>query len=148
MLPRSLTNFEIQKHYQNKPRFNGVYSGDNISDKIKDRVYVTNLNEYSDIGTHSIALYVLNNYVAYFDSFEVEHIPKEIEKIINKSTIVTNIFRIQAFDSIMCRYFCTGFIDFMLVGKTLTDLTNLFLPSNFKKNDEIILNSFMNNVLK
>ena len=91
---------------------------------------------------------MLNNYVAYFDSFEVEHIPKEIEKIINKSTIVTNIFRIQAFDSIMCRYFCTGFIDFMLVGKTLTDLTNLFLPSNFKKNDEIILNSFMNNVLK
>ena len=60
--------------------------------------------------------------------------------------IKTNIFRIQAYDSIMYGYFCIGFIDFMLAGKTLTEFTNLFLPNNFLKNDDIILNYFMTNV--
>ena len=91
-------------------------------------------------------MYVLNNNVIYFDGFGVEHIPKEIKRFINKLTIVTNIFRIQTYDSIMCRYFCIGFIDFMLAGKTLTDFANLFLTSNFKKSDDIILNYFMTNV--
>ena len=54
--------------------------------------------------------------------------------------IITNIFRIQAYDSIMCGYFCIGFIDFMLVGKKLTDYTNIFSFNNFKRNDDIILN--------
>ena len=67
--------------------------------------YVINLDEYSDIGTHWIALYVKNNNVTYFDSFGVEHIPKEIKILIDKSTIVANIFRIQAYDSAMCGYF-------------------------------------------
>ena len=76
------------------------------------------------------------NNVSYFDSFGVEHIPREIKKFINRSlSITTNIFRIKAYDSIMCRYFCIGFIDFMLAGKTLTKFTNLFSPNNFKKND-------------
>ena len=132
MLPHPLTNFEIQKYYQNEPRFNGVYSKDNLS-KIKDGAYVINLYEYSDIGSHWIALYASNNNVNYFDSFEVEHIPKEIKTSINKSIIVINIFKIQAYDSIMCGYFCTGFIDFMLAGKTLIDFTNLFSSNNFKK---------------
>ena len=74
----SLTNFEIQKYYQNKQRFNGVYFRDNLPNKIKDGAYVINLDEYSDIGTHWIALYALNNNVTYFDSFGVEHISKEI----------------------------------------------------------------------
>ena len=78
-------------------------------------------------------MYALNNNITYFDSFGVEYIPKEIKKFINISTIVTNIFRIQAYDSIICGYFCIVFIDVMLVGKTLTDFTNLFPPSNFKK---------------
>ena len=83
----------------------------------------------------------------YFDSFGVEHIPKEIKTFIDRSlSITTNIFRIQAHDSIMCRYFCIRFIDFMLAGKTLTEYTNLFSPNNFKKNDDIILNYFMSNV--
>ena len=56
--------------------------------------------------------------------------------------IIANIFRIQAYDSIMCGYFCIGFIDFMLAGKKLTDYTNLFFPYDFKKNDNIILNYF------
>ena len=88
-------------------------------------------------------MYTLNNNVIYFDSFGVEHIPKEIKRFMNKLTIVTNIFRIQAYASIMCGYFCIGFIDFMLAGKTLTDFTNIFSPSNFEKYDDIILNNFM-----
>ena len=98
---------------------------------IKDGAYVINLDEYSDIGIHSIALYALNNIVTYFDSFRVEYILEEIKKFIDKSTVVTNTFRIQAYDSIMCGYFCIGFIDFMLKGKSLTDFTNLFSPNNF-----------------
>ena len=144
MPPHPLTNFEIQK-YQNGPRFNGVYSRDNLT-KIKDGVYTVNLDEYS-VGTHWVALYVDNDDVTYFDCFGVEHIPKEIKAFTNRSlSITTNIFRIQGYDSIMCGYFCIGFIDFMLAGKTLTEYTNLFSPNNFKKNDDIILNYFMNNV--
>ena len=89
-------------------------------------------------------MYVKNNDITYFDSFGVEHIPKEIIKFIENRNIKTNIFRIQAYDSIMCEYFCIGFIDFMFKGKTLTEYTNLFSPSDFTKND-IILNYFMNN---
>ena len=86
-------------------------------------------------------MHVQNYSVIYFDSFEVEHIPKEIKKFINNKNI-TNIFRIQAYESIMCGYFCIGFIDFMLVGKILTEYINLFSPNNFKKNDSIIWNYF------
>ena len=69
-----MTNFDIQKHYQNESRFNSVYSRDNLP-KIKHGAYVINLDEYSDIGTHWVPLYVQNNNVTYFDSFGVEHIP-------------------------------------------------------------------------
>ena len=111
--PHLLTNFEIQKYYQNEPRFNGVYSRDNLPN-IKDGAYIINFNEYSDIGTHRITLYSLNNSVTYFDSFGVEHIPKAIKKFIGNKNIESNIFRVQAYDSVMCGYFCIGFIDFML----------------------------------
>ena len=139
MPPHLLTNFEIQKYYYNQPRFNGAYLRDNPP-KIKDGAYVLNLDEYSDIRTRWIALYVLSNDVTYFDSFGVEHIPQEIKAFIGNKNIKTNIFRIQAYDSIMCGYFCIEFIDFTLAGKTLTDFTNL------KKDDDIILNYFLNNV--
>ena len=131
MPPHPLTNFEIRKYYQNEPRFNGVYSRDNLQ-KIKDGAYIINLDEYSDIGTHWVALYVQNN-VTYFDSFKVEHIPEEIRTFISNINIKTNIFRIQAHDSIMCGYFSVGFTDFMLAGKTLTKFTNLFSPNNLTK---------------
>ena len=58
--------------------------------------------------------------------------------------MIANIFRIQAYDSVMCGYFCIGFINYMFMGKRLTDYTNLFSPNNFKKNDSIILNYFLN----
>ena len=132
MLPYPLTNFEIMKFYENESRFNGVYSRDNLPNKIKDGAYVINLDEHSDIGTHWIALYIKNNNnITHFDSFGVEHIPKEITKFINRSSssasqnknIKTNIFRIQAYDSIMCGYFCIVFINFKFKGKTLTEYT-------------------------
>ena len=145
MPPQPLTNFEIKKYYQNEARFNGAYSRDNLP-KIKDGTYIINLDEYSDIGTHWVALYVQNNNATYFDSFGIEHILKEIKALIKNKNIKTNIFRIQAYDSIMCGYFCIGFIDFMLAGKTLTEFTNLFSPNNFKKNDDIILKYFISNV--
>ena len=85
------------------------------------------------------------NSVIYFDYFGVEHIPKEIKAFINNKNMI-NIFRIQAYDSIMCGYFCIGFIDFMLAGKTLTEYTNIFSPNNFKKNDDVILDYFMSNI--
>ena len=142
MPPHPLTNFEIQKYYENESRFNGVYSRDNLPNEIKDGAYVINLDEYSDIGTHWITLHVKNNDITYFDSFGVEHIPKEIIKFIENRNIKTNIFRIQAYDSIMCGYFCIGFIDFMFKGKTLTEYTNLFSPNDFTKKDDIIMSFF------
>ena len=146
MLHHLSNNFEIQKYYQDETRFNGVCSRDNLA-KIKDGAYVINLDEYSKIGTHWVALYVHIDDVAYFDSFGIEHIPKDIKTFIGRSlSITTSIFRIQAYDSIMCGYFCIGFINFMIEGKNLTEFKNIFSPHSFKQNDNIILNYFMNNV--
>ena len=75
--PHPLTNFEVQKYYQNEPRFNDVFSRDNMP-KIKDGAYKINLDGYSDIGTYWVAFHVSNIDVTYFYSFRVEHIPKEI----------------------------------------------------------------------
>ena len=97
-----------------------------LPNKIKDRAYVINVDEYSDIGTHWIALYVNNKTVTYFDSFGVEHRLKEVKKFIGNRNIISNVYRIQNYDSIMCGYFCIGFIDYMFKGKSLTDYTNLF----------------------
>ena len=144
--PHLLTNFEIQTYYQNEPRFNGVFSRDNLPDKIKNGTYVINLDGYSDIETHCIALYVNTKTVTYFDSFGVEHIQKEIKNFNNNENIIANVFRIQAYDSVMCGHFCIGFINFMFQGNSLTDFTNLFSPNNFKKNDDIILNYFLTNL--
>ena len=134
MTPHPLTNFAIQKYYQNEPRFNGVYSRDNLlehsSTEIKDGAYAINLEKYSDIGTHWVALYVQNN-VTYFNSLTLEHLLKGIRTFISYKNIKTNVFRIQACDSLMCGYFCIGFIDFMVSGKTLPEFTNLFSPNNF-----------------
>ena len=143
MTPHPLKNFEIQAYYQNEPRFIGVYSRDKLSYKIKNGAYVINLDEYSDIETHWIALYVNNKTVTYFDSFGIEHIPNEIRKFISNRNLISNIYRIQNHDSVMSGYFCIGFIDCMFKGKSLTDYTNLFSPNNFKKNDDIILNYFL-----
>ena len=80
---------------------------------------------------HIGLLYFVKNEIIYFDSFGVEHIPEEIKEFAKNKNLIKNVFRRQAYDSIMCGYFCMGFINFMLAGKKLTDYINLFSPHNF-----------------
>ena len=138
-----LTNIEINEYYKNEPRSNGVYSRNNLPNKIKKGAYVITLDEYENTGTYWVSLFVKTKYTVYFDIFGVEHIPKEINKFINND-IKSNIVRIEAYDSIMCGYFCIEFINYMLKGKTLLDYTNLFSPNDFKKNDRVIKRIFKN----
>ena len=77
-----LTNIEINEYYKNEPRFNGVYSRNNLPNKIKKGAYIINLDEYENAGTHWDSLFVKPKYTVYFDSFGVEHIPKEINSLI------------------------------------------------------------------
>ena len=133
MRPHPLTNFEIQKYYENKPRLIRVFSRDNIPKKIKNGPYVINLDEYEDVSTHWIALFCNRSEIVYFDSFGVEHVPEEIKEFVGNRNIIANIVRAQANNSVMCGYFCIGFFDFMLAGKKLTKFTSLFSPYDFKK---------------
>ena len=105
MPPHPLTNFKIQKYYVNEPRFNGVFSRDNMTKKIKDGAYVINLNEYADVGTHWIALFCNRSEIIYFDSFVVEHVPEEMKEFTGNKNLKANIFRVQANNSLMCGYF-------------------------------------------
>ena len=86
-----------------------------------------------------MSILILDKAVTYFDSFGVEHIPKEIKKFINNKNIIVNIFRIPAYNSVLCGYFCIGFIDFILNGNNLTNFTNLFSPNNFKKKKKMMI---------
>ena len=117
ILPHYSSNFEIKTYYQNEPRFNGVYSRDKLPKTIKNGAYVINLDEYADVGKHWITLHVKNNEVIYFDSFGVEHVPKEIKEFIGHKNIKTNIFRIQASNSIMCGYFALDSLILCLQAK-------------------------------
>ena len=152
MPPYPLKNFEIQKYYQNEPRFNGVFSRKNLLIKIKDGTHVINLDEYADVGTHWTALFCNRNEIVYFNSFGVEHIPEEIKEFVNRTSssasqnknIKANIFKVLANDLVMCGYFWIGFIEFMSASKKLTDYTKLFSPYDFKKNNNIILAYFKN----
>ena len=129
MSPHPLANYEIQKYYQNEPRFNGVYSGDNLP-KIRDGAYVINLDEYSDIGTYRIAFTYKIMMLLILIVLEYNIFQKKLKHLV---VIETFIFRKEAHDIIMCRHFCILFINFMLAGKTLTDFTNVFSPDNLKK---------------
>ena len=111
--------------------------------KLKDEVYVINLDEFKSTGTHWVALYVNGNNKTYFNSFKVKHIPKEIKEFIGKKSITKHIYKTQAYNSIICGYFCIGLIDwFLLKGKSLLDYANLFSPNEYEKNDKIILKYF------
>ena len=137
-----LANFEIELYHQNEPRLNVAYSRNNLP-KRKNRTFIINLDKIILIGIHWIALYVNGNNVTYFDSFDVEYISKEIKKFLRNKNFTKCIYRAQAYDSIMCRYFYIGLIDnvellimlelFMLNNKRLIDLTNSFFPNSLKK---------------
>ena len=88
MTPHLSTNFEIKKYYQKEPKVTGVYSRNNLT-KIKDGTYDINLVEYESVGAHWIALYVNGNNIIYFDSFRVEHIPKEIKIFKGNKNVIT-----------------------------------------------------------
>ena len=158
MLPfHSLTNIEISEYYKNEPRFNGVYSRNNLPNKIKKRAYVINLDEYENTGTHWVSLFVKPKHTVYFDGFGIEHIPKEINKFINNDTtkstslkhIKSNIFRIQAYDSVMCGYFYIEFFNYMLKGKTLLIILIYFLPMTLKRTIELLKEYLkMNNIIE
>ena len=127
---------------KNEPRFNGVYSRNNLPKKIKDEAYVINLDEYADVGTRWVDLFCNRSEILYFDSFGVENVPEEIKDFIRHKNLKANFFRVQANNSIMWRYFCIGFIDFMFAGKKLTNFTSMFSPRDFAENDDIILSHF------
>ena len=93
--------------------------------------------------THWTALYAQNDCI-YFDSFGVEYLLNEIKQFIGNKKVRSNIFRLQAYDSIMCGYFCLAFIDFMFTNKMLLQFTNMFSPYAFEKNDVIVANMFKN----
>ena len=120
MPPHPLTNFEIQEYYKNEPRFNGVYSGDNLPKTIKN---VINLQDSFGSCTHLVRLHVKDN-KNNDDSFGVEYLSKEVTKFIGNKYIKSNIFRVQSYDSVMCGYFCIGFIEFILAVKSLIYFTS------------------------
>ena len=138
MPPHFLSNFEIQKYYQIKPKFNGAYSRNNLT-KIKDRLCVINLEDRKSINAHWIALYV-NGYngsvfydTTYFDRLGIEQIPKDIKKFIGNKNIIRSIYRIQACNSMMCGYFCNKFIEFMLRVKVCLIIQIYFLLTKMKR---------------
>ena len=99
-----------------------------------------NLDDKKSKGTHWVSLFIDRNTTVHFDSFGMEHIPQEV---LNKIKEIThNIFRIQDNDSIMCGYYCTAFIEYMLAGETLLYNTNLLSPNDYKRNDKIIYKYF------
>ena len=99
----------------------------------KDVAYVINLDEYADVGTPWIALFCNRSKIVYFNSFGVEHVPEGIKGFVGNKNIITNIFGVQANNSVMCRYICIGFIDFMLAGKKMTDFTSMFFSIKLKR---------------
>ena len=116
MLPRPLTNFEIQKYYQNEPKLNGAYSKNNLP-KTRKGIYIINLDKYELIRTHWIVLHAKDDNARHFD-------------------IIINIYGIQEYSSVICRYFCIEFIDFTMKEKSLLDSSNLFSLSEYEKGNK------------
>ena len=129
MPPHPLLNFEIWKYFQHEHNFSGVHSSNNLL-KIKEWIYVINIDEYKLIGSYWIALYVngakgrASHNATYFDSLWYEYIQKEIEKFIGNKNITTNIYRIQTYEN------------------TRIDYTNLSRPKEYEKNIKIKLKYF------
>ena len=107
-----LSNIEITKSFNYKPRFNSVYSKNNLP-RIKDRVYVINLHDNQSKGTHWVSLFIDRNTAVYFDSVGTEYIPQDVLNKIKDQSITHNIFRIQSNDSVGCRFYCIAFIEYL-----------------------------------
>ena len=120
-------------YYQNEPRFNGVFSRNNLPKIIKDGAYVINFDEYADV-VHIGLLYFVTEMKLFISIISVL---KKLKNLLGIKTWKLTFFEYK-------QTFCIGFIDFMLAGKKLTDYTSLFSPHDFKKNDDIILSYFKN----
>ena len=145
--PRPLTKFEIHEYYKNEPRFNGVFSRNNLPKKIKDGACIVNLHEYAAIVTHWILYFVTEMKLFILIFLVLTIFLKKLKDLLIVlcpllCKIKANIFRVQENDSIMCGYFCIGCIDFMAAGKKLTHYTNSFSPYDLRKNDQIVLSYF------
>ena len=116
--------------------------------KNKGRVLCNNLDEYTDVCSHWVALFCNRSEIVYFDNFGVEHVPEKIKTLIGNENIKADIFRVQANNSIMCGYFCIEFIDFVFAGKKLTDFRSMFSPCDFEQNDELILSYFKGKLMQ
>ena len=133
-----MKNLWIQKYHQNKSKFNGVYWINNLPE-IKHRAQARNFDEYKSIGTQCVTLYVKANNIVYFDSFGVEHVPKEFKKPWEAKIL----YQISIeYRHAIRQYFWTDFIDFMLKDKSLVDYTNLFSPHDYEKIEKIIQKYF------
>ena len=122
----------MAKYFNYKPRFNGVFSKDNLP-RIKNGVCVINLDDKHSKGTHWVSLFIDIITAVYFDKF-----------------ITNNIFRIQNDDFIMCRFYCIVFKGYMTAGKTLLYYTKSFPPNDYKKkkNKIIYISTLKTNMLK
>ena len=137
----SLSNIEIDKYFKYDSRFNGLFSRHNLF-RIKDGVYVINLDDKQSEVTHWVSLFIDKNIAVYFYCSVIEYISQEVLSKIKDKSITHNIFRIQDADSIMRGFYCIAFIEYMLSGKALLDYTNLFSPNDYQKNDRIIYEYF------
>ena len=115
-MPPHLKEYKVwnTKYYKNEVRFNDVYSRNDLPKKVKHEAYVINLDKYTDVGTQWIGLFCNWGETVYFDNFGVEHVLEEVKKLVGNKNIIAAVFWVQAESSVMCGYFCIGFIDFML----------------------------------
>ena len=120
--------------------FNDVFLRDYLL-KIKDEAYAINLHDTQSKRTHWVSLFI-GNTVLNFDFFGNKYIPQELLNKIKDKFITRHIFRIQDDDSIICRFYVIAFIEYMLLGESLLDYTNLFSPNSYKKNDKIMCKDF------
>ena len=113
-----LTNIEISEYYKNGPRFNGVYSRNNLPKTVKKGPYVINLDEYENAGTHWVALFVKPKYTVYFDSFGIEHIPKEIKNLlimIRQSRVLLHVLKVIYLEYKHMIQLCVGIFAYNLL---------------------------------
>ena len=105
MLPHALTSISIQRQYQNKTKFKGVYSWINLPKIIRDGAYVVNLVEHKSIGTYWVAFYVDDNTTTFIDSYGVEHTLGKMKTFSVNENVMANVYREQVYVSITCGYY-------------------------------------------
>ena len=132
---------EITHYFDYEPRFNGVFSRNNLP-RMKDGKYVINLDDKNSKGTHWVSLFIDRNTALYFDSFGIKYIPQEVLNKIKDKSIIHNIFRIQDNEPTMSGFYCIALIEYMLSEKTLLAYTNLLSLNDYKRNDKIIYKYF------